>query len=48
MWNRFMNARLGSAGAATQALVEVVQDAKGVEGVQGVKMPSARTRKDHL
>ena len=30
MWNRFMNARLGSAGAATQALVELVQDANEI------------------
>ena len=32
MWNRFMNARLGSAGAAAQALVEVVQDANEITG----------------
>ncbi len=32
MWNRFMNARVGSAGAATQALVELVQSANESTG----------------
>ena len=32
MWNRFMNARVGSAGAATQALVDVVQSANEITG----------------
>ncbi len=32
MWNRHMNARVGSAGAATQALVELVQSANKSTG----------------
>ena len=32
MWNRFMNARVGSSGAATQALVELVQSANESTG----------------
>ncbi len=32
MWNRFMNARVGSAGAATQALVDLVQSANESTG----------------
>ena len=32
MWNRHMNARVGSAGSATQALVELVKSANEITG----------------